>query len=281
MRFVGLSGFCFVVIALWVTPLSAQITVGGSSPLTYTQDFNSLPSSGSPNYVQYDQTGPTLPGWFAVRTGPGTTIVVGDGNNSGGNLYSFGATSNSDRALGSIGSGSVGSLAWGVVIQNTGTSSLTVNVQYSGEQWRNSGAAAQTLVFSYLLTSSLPASGSIPIPTADNGIPTGYTQVSSLNFTAPVSGGSATLLNGNASANRITFDQDIGLNLAANQYVVFHWSDPNHSGNVLDHGLSIDDVTFTFTPVPEPATVLAIAVVGLGLVGGARQLRRRTVAGTC
>lgn len=278
MRGVWLLMLCLVVAGLSVAPALGQITVGGSSPLTYSQDFNTLPSTLSTTFVQYDQTSPTLPGWFAIRTGTGTTINADNGGTLDGHLYSYGALTNPDRALGSIGSGNAtaGHFAWGVVFQNTASETLNVNIQYTGEQWRRGGSgAAQTVVFSYLLAATPPAatSAGIPIPTTGGGIPTGYTNVSGLDFISPQAVGAAAALDGNAAANRILFNQDVSIGLAVNQYVVFHWSDPNHAGN--DHGLSIDDMTFTFTPVPEPATVLAVAAVGLGLASAGRRLRRR------
>ncbi len=271
---------CVASVVSNSSSLHAQITVGGTSPLTYSQNFDTptLPSSGSINFFQFDSvtTAPTIPGWFGVRTGTGTTINANAGTDNAGALYNYGVINASDRSLGSVGSGSVGSLAWGVVFQNTGTDTLKVNVQYTGEQWRNSAAAAQTAIFSYLITSSVPTSSGIPIPTAANGVPTGYSHVASLDFTSPITGGTAGPLNGNADPNRVLFNQDINFELAANQYVVFHWSDPNHPD--ADHGLSIDDVTFTFSPVPEPTTLLAVAAGGLGLVSVARRRFRR---GTC
>lgn len=47
------------------------------------------------------------------------------------------------------------------------------------------------------------------------------------------------------------------------------------SANTLTGG---NDVVISFTPVPEPATVLAIGVLGLGVLGGVRRLRRTPVA---
>ena len=71
-------------------------------------------------------------------------------------MYSFGTGTDTDRALGSIGTGNaaIGDLFWGVSFQNnTGSTITSLDVTYTGEQWRNSAAGGQTLTFSYLVGS--------------------------------------------------------------------------------------------------------------------------------
>src|SRR5688572_25248947 len=89
----------FVCILFYTLPAIGQ--VGMSTSGTYTQTFNTLNTSGSP--VWTDNT--TLANWYAQRTGTGTTIVADAGTNTGGNLYSYGTGTTTERALGSIGSG--------------------------------------------------------------------------------------------------------------------------------------------------------------------------------
>ena len=76
-----------------------QISITSSSP--YTQDFNTLVNTG---------TSSTLPaGWALSETGTNTntTYTAGTGSATGGDTYSFGAASSSDRALGGLQSGSL------------------------------------------------------------------------------------------------------------------------------------------------------------------------------
>ncbi|MFO0849410.1 MAG: PEP-CTERM sorting domain-containing protein [Gemmataceae bacterium] len=262
----------------WAGPAAAQIAVTGTT--VYTQTFDTLPSSGSATFSQFDSGTPTLPGVFAVRSGNGTTIVAGDGSSNAGNLYSFGTGTGTDRALGTIGSGNAaaGRFGYGLVFQNTDTQVLNINVQYAGEQWRNSAAAAQTVSFSYTTQSAAPTAATLAalIPSTNNTDPTGYTAVDALDFISPITGGTAGALDGNAAANRATFNVNVAVNLASNDYLILYWVDPDHTGN--DHGLGIDDLRVAFTPVPEPATVLGIAAAGLGAVRLARRrLRGRGV----
>src|SRR5688500_418613 len=117
-----------------------------------TQNFDALPASGSATWTNTS----TLAGWYHARTGTGTTIVANDGGSNAGNLYSYGTGTTTDRALGSVGSGNaaVGNLFWGARLQNNSGSTITqLDVSYTGEQWRNSAAAAQTISFSYLVGS--------------------------------------------------------------------------------------------------------------------------------
>lgn len=248
---------------------TAQI-INASGGFVYAQNFDSLITSGTSPFVQYDGVGATLPGVFGVRTGSGTNIFANDGSNSTSILYSFGTGTAADRALGSVG-GAAGSFGYGVVFQNTDTQSLNISVQYTGEQWRRASASVQTVSFAYKTQSAAPTSAGLQavIPTADLAIPTNYTGVSALNFASPNNTGATGALDGNATGNRTTFNQNVAVNLAPNDFLVLYWSDPDHPGT--DHGLGIDDLQVTFTPVPEPATVLGVAVAGLGLV---RALRR-------
>jgi hypothetical protein len=265
-----------ITVGLAPTPAAAQISV--SAGTVYTQNFDTLPSSGTANpFSQFDDTMPTIAGVFAVRTGTGTTIIADVGTGTTGGLYSFGSAAlPGDRALGSVGSGNAaaGSFAFGVVFRNADTLALNVNIQYAGEQWRQNNAAAQTVSFSYITQTTVPTSAGLKaiVPTANNTDPPGYTAVAALDFVSPIIGGIGAL-DGNAAANRVTFNQNVAVNLAPNDYLVLYWSDPDHTGN--DHGLSIDDLQVTFTPVPEPATVLGAAVAGLGLVRVVRGHRKR------
>lgn len=263
-----------VLLGLLVSPAPAQISVTGGT--VYTQNFDTLPSSGSATFSQFDSGTPTLPGVFAVRTGTGTSITAGNGSAITGDLYSYGTTDASDRALGALGAttGSAGSFGYGVVFQNTDTQALNINVQYVGEQWRRASTAVQTLSFSYTVQANAPTAAGLRgiIPTAENTDPAGYTGVSALDFASPSISGPTGAIDGNAAANRQAFNQDVAVSLAPNSYLILYWSDPDHSGN--DHGLAIDDLRVAFTPVPEPVTVLGVAVCGLGLGRLARRRRR-------
>ncbi len=84
---------------------------------------------------------------------------------------------------------------WGILLtNNTGATINTLDVSYTGEQWRNGAAAAQTVAFSYLIGTGL--TGSL----AD--FQSAGVNVTSLDFTSPITGGAAGALDGNLAANR-------------------------------------------------------------------------------
>jgi hypothetical protein len=259
-------------------PAPAQVVLTGGG--TYTQNFDSLPSTGTA--VPWAQNS-TLPGWYAVRTGTGTDIDVGNGGSGFGNLYSFGSTGSTNRALGSIGASgeTQGNYAWGVVFRNDGALPLTIGIQYAGEQWRTSPEGRQTANFTWRQSSTAITDADFSAIDAD-GASDLFAVVPALNFASPVfSNASIQALNGNLGPNRTAFNEDFtgltGAQLDPGEHIAFRWWDQDHGGaGDLDHALAIDDLTITFTPVPvpEPGTVLAVAAAGLGLVGKIRRVRR-------
>jgi uncharacterized repeat protein (TIGR01451 family) len=239
------------VVGLFTSPAQAQVSLTTlGSP--YTQSFDTLPASASATWTNNS----TIPGWYHARTGTGTTIVADTGTNTAGNLYSYGSTAATDRALGSLGSGNAaaGNFFWGVRLQNnTGATITSLNVSYTGEQWRNSAAAAQTIAFSYLVGSPTVTGSLAEFQSAGVVVP-------SLDFTSPITGGTAGALSGNLAANRTALTFTItGLSIPNGTEVMLRWSDPDHTGT--DHGLSIDD--FSVTPNAVPPVNLTINDVSL------------------
>lgn len=200
---------------------------------TITQDFNFLTINAT--WINNS----TIANWYSQRTGTGTTYALDSGSSTGGGLYSYGSISDSDRAIGTIGSGNsaAGSFAHGLLLQNTTGYAITdIKVSYTLEQWRNSAASAQSITFYYKTSSS-------PITTLNPGSTTGWTQVTDLTLISPITGGTAGALDGNLSANKVTASNISipSLSLANNDYIMLKWEDPDHTGN--DHGIAIDDVS--------------------------------------
>lgn len=216
----------------------------------FPENFDTLPASGSTTWTNNS----TIPGWFHQRTGTGTTIVANNGSSNAGNLYSYGTGTATDRALGSVGSGNaaVGNLFWGVRLQNnTGATITQLDVAYTGEQWRNSAAAAQTISFSYLVGSPIVTGTLAEFQSAGVAVP-------ALGFTSPITGGTAGARDGNLAANRVVITQSItGLSIPNGTEVMLRWSDPDHTG--ADHGLSIDDFSVTAQGAGGTSADLAIA----------------------
>jgi T5SS/PEP-CTERM-associated repeat protein len=208
--------------------------------LVYTQDFNSLAISGA-NLWRDDAT---LLGWYAARSvapNPITNYLASDGSGNSGGLYSFGSTGSSDRALGSIASDSVGTIAYGLCFSNdTANSVSNFTITYTGEQWRDGGdfAVTNTLTVWYRVSPSV-------VTNPEPGLVTNWTQVTNLSFVSPtvlgtVSGGA---LDGNQATNQHAFSAVFisGLAVPPGQHVFFRWRDLNDSGG--DQGMALDDLT--------------------------------------
>ena len=253
---------------VFVPSVNAQVLYADFG-VDYTQNFDSLASSSNnATFTWTDNL--TIVGWYSSRT----IYRVGAGTVTNGDLYSFGASGDSDRALGSIGSNATGTIQYGVDIQNkTGATISQVTLSYTGEQWRDGGGATavpNTLTFAYSIDATSLTSGT-------------YTNYSALSFTGPKnSQGTAAALNGNASDNRISLSSTItGLSLAPGSDLWLRWSDPNDTGN--DHGIAIDDLRFSARPAaavattPEPglpALFSGLILSGFGVLRSFRRSRR-------
>ncbi|HSU55628.1 MAG TPA: immunoglobulin domain-containing protein, partial [Candidatus Dormibacteraeota bacterium] len=237
-----------------LTVLPPAILVSGGSP--YTQNFDTLASSGTGNAWS---DGGTLPGWYASQTAGGgvvTTYRGLDGGGSGtfaGALYSFGTNGVnplSDRALGSVASGTPGNFAYGFLFINDSPTLVVTNLAlaYTGEQWRNGGnASTQSLTFSYRKSFT-------PINNSDAPSNSVWTPLPALSFNSPTVGPNATGLDGNAAANRVVIPAVLFTNitLLPGEEIFLRWFDLNDNGN--DHGLAIDDLSLTFTTFTPPHT---------------------------
>lgn len=218
-----------------ITPAQVAMSTGA-----YTQNFDSLgitAASWTDNI--------TLPGWYVAKsaTGAVTGYSVGTGTSTTGAIYSFGVAGISnitDRALGSVASGTPGNFAYGVrLVNDTATTITNLLVAYTGEQWRNSGADVQSLNFTYRISSN-------PITDADGGNTNTWMAVPTLNFNAPTTGGTAGALDGNASTNQLILSATISnIMITPAQEVFLRWRDVDDSGS--DHGLAIDDLSVNFS----------------------------------
>lgn len=243
---------------------SASVSYTGG---TYSQGFDSLGTSGSLAWANDS----TLAGWSLFRQpAPGTPVTTytgGDGSSNAGAFYSFGTGSNTDRALGGVGSGgsyfgspSSGNIAGWFAVALTNSTAGTIDsftVGYDGEQWRNGGnTTAQTMVMEYGFGASF------------TGVASWIAGGSGFNFTSLVNTSTAGALDGNAGANRTAGlgGTVSGLSWGAGQTLWIRWVERNDSGN--DHGLAIDN--FEFSAVPTPG---AAALLGLGGLLSARRRR--------
>lgn len=237
----------------------AQVNYTGG---TYTQDFNTL-SAGPPSNTAITWTdNSTLLGWYGFSTGAELTAYrAGTGSSNAGAVYSFGeAEGNTERALGSVSSGTPTTIRYAARFTNSSASAFDLfSLQYIGEQWRNGGnTTPQSLTFEYSTDATSISTGT-------------WTAVSGLDFTSPIATATAAALNGNLAENRVAISQNVSLssNWTAGTDLWIRWTDLNDAGN--DHGLAIDNLSFTARPVPEPAT---LAALGLGAMALIRRKRK-------
>ncbi len=245
---------CTLALVLGAAPMGAFAQVNyNSQEDVYAQDFNSLPSTGS-SFTWLDNA--TIPGWFAHNSVGVSFNPAGitTGSTTTGDLYSFGSNTSTDRALGSISSGTVGDLMWGVqFVNNTGTIITGFSLGYTGEQWRRASAAEQALSVEFSLAATSLASGD-------------YFTIQGLGFVSPDTAGSTGARDGNASAYRTVIGPATinNINWTPGTSLWIRFLDPDHSGS--DHGLAIDDFTFTAadaSPNYAPPTGYYAAAQGL------------------
>ncbi|MCC5845620.1 MAG: PEP-CTERM sorting domain-containing protein [Verrucomicrobia bacterium] len=233
-----------------LTAAQAQISFTPGN-LTYSQDFNALPSSSSAHvdYLNANaedwEDNVTLTGWFA-SSNVTDTMYISDGSAApigGGHLSvaSFGAQDTTERALGMVRRGESG--FFGVqFVNNTGSTLTELDISFFGEQWRSSDNV-HTMQFSY----------AIDVPTIDSS---GFTEVSELGFTTPNPNSNA--VDGNAATGREFLSHTLtGLNIADGENVWFRWTDSANNNTYM----GIDD--FSVTAIPEPGT-LALVAIALG-----------------
>jgi endonuclease I len=209
-----------------------SITATGTA---FTQDFNTLANTGITNALS------TLPvGWTFLETGTNanTTYAADAGAGTSGNTFSYGTGTNTDRALGGLLSGSLNPTIGASFTNNTGLAITELAINYTGEQWRlGATSRVDRLDFSYSTNATSLNSGT-------------YTQVTLLNFIAPITSGALGAFDGNAATNRTNISSTItGLNIPNGATFWIKWSDFNASGT--DDGLAIDDFSITATGIPD------------------------------
>jgi uncharacterized protein len=193
----------------------------------YTQNFDSLAGTGTSSVL------PT--GWAFAEAGANanTTYTAGTGSSATGDTYSFGSAASTERALGGLFSSNLTPTFGAGFTNSTGGTITSLDVAYTGEQWRV-GTAARTdrLDFQY----STDATGVTSSST--------WTDVNALDFTSPntVATGAT---DGNAAVNRTALTSTIeGLTLAPGATLWIRWNDFNATSS--DDGLAADD--FSLTP---------------------------------
>ncbi len=200
----------------------AQVVLG-PVPATYTQDYNTLSSSGTSSVMPA--------GWLFTETGSGANLLynVNTGSSNSGDSYSAG--NSADRAFGGLRSGSVVT-TFGCAFSNSSGSTITqLDITYTGEQWRlGATSRVDQLDFQYSTDATSLNSGT-------------WTDVNALDFTSPYTG-TAGARDGNAATNRTLITSSItGLSIPSGTTFYIRWNDVDASS--ADDLLTVDDFTLT------------------------------------
>lgn len=222
----------------------AQIAVNQLTD-TLTENFNSLAETGTQNTWSQNTT---LQGWYAYRAAnqlPVTLYRADDGSANSGGLYSYGV--DADRALGSLASGSTGTMVFGLRMKNqTGNTITSVTVSYTAEQWRVASTVPNFLKCFYKIDATLDGLSSDELTNK-----TGYISVADLDVESLKLSGTAAKLDGNLPENRKQFTATINVVWKAGEELFLRWDDDDQQGS--DHGLALDDLRISFSNVDNAA----------------------------
>ncbi len=237
---------------------------------TYAQTFDSLVNAGASS---------TTPlGWGLAESGnnANTTYTASTGGNTAGDTYSYGAAGvnpGTDRAFGTLLSGSLTPVMGAAFLNNTGAEITALKISCVGEQWRL-GTAGRADRLDFQIN-----------PNAATLTAAGFVDVNSLDFTTPLTSGNAGARDGNATAHRTWISAAItGLSIPNGQAFAIRWVDQDATG--ADDGLAIDDFTLTALaggiaaqPVDLAACPGGSAAFGVGAPGAASFAWRKRGSG--
>ena len=208
---------------------------------SYSQNvISALNTPYSENFDGMGAAGTTYPNnWTGIRAaGTGTanallTLVVTNGTTTSGGTFNVGTTTEVDRALGTLASGST-IPAIGTSFTNS-TGALISKISLAGvmEQWKSGSDSSITenLIFSYSLdATSLNGGTWIAVP--------GFNLVEKL--TATTTAGNVV---GNDAANKTSISSDISLAWSTGSTLWIKWTDANDAGS--DGIYAIDDFSLT------------------------------------
>lgn len=249
VRALSIVALALPASALLPASSAAQCVSLTTSGVASTQNFDTLSNTAGSTTNNL-----TLTGWFLTESGGGARdneqYAVDTGGSNTGDMYSYGAAGATDRALGGLQSGTLIPLFGACFTNNIGSTITSLQVAYTGEEWRL-GTAGRTdqIDFQYSTNATSLTTGT-------------WTDVNALDFVTPVTTTTGAK-DGNAAPNRTALSDTIAsLSIANGATFWIRWSDFNASG--ADDGLAVDD--FSITPDsggPPPMPTLNIGDVTL------------------
>jgi hypothetical protein len=250
----------------------------------YTQSFDSLPDpgassvdSGNPvtiNGVTYSLANPydfaypvsatgnsgglglaAMSGWYGLAdptASVGTRFGASDGDQTAGGQISFGPANSSDRALGLLATSTTGYTAFGAkFINNTGATLNYINLQVTGEIWRQSNKP-KTLECYYFMDPTAVA----PMSTQA----TAYLPAFNISFPTDAGDVGGAAVDGTAPANQVYLsvtNQPI-TNWPPGAALWLVWEIASSSGK--SQGLAIDNFSFAATALGTPTNTPSINI---------------------
>ena len=219
----------------------AQALGGGSGSISlsalntaYTQNFDTLANTGTANNITI------INGWFIDETGSSTRnngqYAASNGSDTGGDVYSFGATSSAERSFGTLFSGTLTPRIGAQFTNNTSNSITGLDISYIGEMWRAgvaSRGAADRLDFQLSTNATSLTTGT-------------WVDYDSLDLNSAVISTTVGQKNGNDPGFQSNISFSItGLGIPAGASFWIRWNDFDIAPGA-DDGLGID--AFSLTP---------------------------------
>lgn len=239
-------GSTFLIASYSVNAQISLPTMGAP----YTQDFNTLANTGTGTNTL------ALTGWAMVEAPGNAFYSAGTGSSGTGDTYSFGAAASSERALGTLRSGSVTTTIGASFTNNTGGDITGLDISYVGEQWRlGTRNRFDSLKFQYSLNA-----------TAVNDGLAAWTSVNALDFFSPDTVAPVGVRDGDLAQFKVALSATIGsITIANGSTFYIRWVDINAAG--ADDGLAVDDFSLTPTGVVTPSLSIADVTMNEGNAG--------------